>query len=80
MTDLLVLDLVAKGLVTDQIVLDIGYDVSNLQRADLRAQYKGPLHIDHYGRTVPKPAHGSINLRWVYIIQQNHPAGCRGAL
>ena len=62
MTDLLVLDLVAKGLVTDQIVLDIGYDVSNLQRADLRAQYKGPLHIDHYGRTVPKPAHGSINL------------------
>jgi DNA polymerase V len=62
MTDLLVLDLVAKGLVTDQIVLDIGYDVSNLQRAELRAQYKGPLHIDHYGRTVPKPAHGSINL------------------
>lgn len=62
MTDLLVLDLVAKGLVTDQLVLDIGYDIVNLQRPDLRAGYKGALHTDHYGRTVPKPAHGSINL------------------
>ncbi len=57
MTDLLVLDLVAKGLVTDQMVLHIGYDVENMQKG-----YKGSAHIDHYGRTVPKPAHGSVNL------------------
>ena len=57
MTDLLVLDLVAKGLVTDQIVLNIGYDIENM-----RNSYKGGVHTDHYGRTVPKPSHGSINL------------------
>lgn len=56
MTDLLVLDLVEKGLVTDQMVLDIGYDIENMK------SYKGEVHVDHYGRTVPKPAHGSINL------------------
>ncbi len=58
MTDLLVLDLVAKGLVTDQMVLQIGYDVENVQRGG----YQGSVHIDHYGRSVPKPAHGSVNL------------------
>ena len=57
MTDLLVLDLVEKGLVTDQMVLDIGYDIENMQKS-----YRGDVHIDHYGRTVPKPAHGSVNL------------------
>jgi len=57
MTDLLVLDLVEKGLVTDQMVLDIGYDIENMQKA-----YRGDIHIDHYGRTVPKPTHGSVNL------------------
>ena len=57
MTDLLVLDLVEKGLVTDQMVLDIGYDIDNMKKS-----YDGEVHIDHYGRTVPKPAHGSVNL------------------
>ncbi len=57
MTDLLVLDLVEKGLVTDQMVLDIGYDIENMQKG-----YRGSVHVDHYGRTVPKPAHGSVNL------------------
>ena len=57
MTDLLVLDLVEKGFVTDQMVLDIGYDIENMQKS-----YHGDVHIDHYGRTVPKPAHGSVNL------------------
>ena len=57
MTDLLVLDLVAKGLVTDQMVLHIGYDIENMQKG-----YTGSAHIDHYGRSVPKPAHGSVNL------------------
>lgn len=55
MTDLLVLDLVDKGLVTDQIVITLGYDIDN-------AGYKGESVDDRYGRRVPKPAHGSINL------------------
>ena len=58
MTDLLVLELVKKGLLTDQIVLDIGYDISNVTEHN----YKGSVHVDHYGRRVPKPAHGSMSL------------------
>ncbi|XME03296.1 DNA methylase [Lachnospiraceae bacterium C1.1] len=60
MTDLLVLDLVDKGLVTDQMVLDIGYDTESLK--DKNIKYSGEITIDHYGRRVPKAAHGSINL------------------
>lgn len=62
MTDLLVLDLVDKGLVTDQIVLTIGYDVENLLDPERAKQYHGPITIDHYGRKVPKHAHGTANL------------------
>ncbi|MBQ1894311.1 MAG: DNA methylase [Clostridiales bacterium] len=62
MTDALVLDLVAKGLVTDQMVLTIGYDVENLNRPDIMLRYKGPVSYDHYGRRVPSHAHGSVNL------------------
>lgn len=58
MTDLLVLDLVDKKLVTDQIVLTVGYDIENISGA----KYQGAVEKDHYGRTVPKQAHGSINL------------------
>jgi DNA polymerase V len=62
MTDLLVLDLVDKGLVTDQLVLTVGYDIENLTRGEIRSHYKGPVTTDHYGRRVPKAAHGTINL------------------
>ena len=58
MSDMLSLDLVDKGLVTDQIVLTINYDQESL--AD--GKYKGELVSDYYGREVPKPAHGSIQL------------------
>lgn len=61
MTDLLVLDLVDKGLVTDQIVLTVGYDVENLANPEIRKNYKGPVTADHYGRSVPKAAHGTVN-------------------
>lgn len=57
MADQLVLDLVKKGLYTDQIVLHIGYDIDNINKS-----YKGAVTTDHYGRKVPSPAHGSINL------------------
>ena len=62
MTDLLVLDLVDKGLVTDQMVLTVGYDVENLTDPARRARYHGPVETDRYGRRIPKQAHGSINL------------------
>ncbi len=62
MTELLVLDLVDKNLITDQIVLTIGYDVENLKKTARHAAYKGEIHVDHYGRSVPKAAHGSVNL------------------
>lgn len=61
MTDSLVLDLVKKRLVTDQIVLYIGYDIDNLS-TEKQGKYTGETHIDYYGRKVPKPAHSSINL------------------
>ena len=62
MTDLLVLDLVDKGLVTDQIVLTLGYDIENLTNPDISESYQGEVTIDHYGRKIPKHGHGSINV------------------
>lgn len=61
MTDLLVLDLVDKGLVTDQLVLTVGYDISNLSGSRAK-DYHGTVTTDHYGRRVPKHAHGTGNL------------------
>ena len=63
MTDLLVLDLVDKGLVTGQMALTVGYDIENLTDPVIRRKYKGPVTRDHYGREVPKAAHSSVNLR-----------------
>ena len=63
MTDQMVLDLVDKGLVTDQLVLTIGYDIENLSNPNLKYQYKGEVTIDRYGRKVPKHAHGTANLK-----------------
>ncbi|MBN2899244.1 MAG: DNA methylase, partial [Clostridia bacterium] len=62
MTDQLVLDLVAKHLVTDQLVLTVGYDISNLSDGERRKQYKGAVKTDYYGRSVPKHAHGTVSL------------------
>ena len=58
MADSLVLQLTDKGLVTDSLTLDVGYDRENCDSG----KYRGPVHIDHYGRTVPKGAHGSTKL------------------
>ncbi len=62
MTDMLSLDLVDKGLVTDQLVLTVGYDIENLTDPNRADRYKGEVTIDHYGRRVPKHAHGTYNL------------------
>lgn len=56
MMELLSLDLVAKGLVSDSIVLTVGYDIENLDT------YQGDTKIDFYGRRMPKPAHGTIHV------------------
>ena len=58
MTDSLVFQLTDKGLVTDSLTLDIGYDRENCDKGI----YHGPVYTDHYGRTVPKGAHGSTRL------------------
>ena len=62
MADQLALDLVEKQLVTDQLVLNIGYDMTNLADVQRRQSYAGQITTDSYGRQVPRDAHGSINL------------------
>ena len=62
MIDLLVLDLVDKGLVTDQIVLTVGYDIENLTDLKRSKAYSGPITVDAYGRKIPKHAHGTANV------------------
>ncbi len=63
MTDQLVLDLVGKGLLTDQIVLTVGYDVDNLNTETGKEIYQGEISTDRYGRKIPKHAHGTANLK-----------------
>ena len=62
MTDLLSLDLVDKGQVTDQLILTIGYDIENLKDPNIRKDYHGSITTDPYGRTIPKHATGTANL------------------
>ncbi len=62
MIDIQVLDLVDKGLVTDQVVLTVGYDICNLTDPDIKKKYKGKITKDPYGRLIPKHAHGTVNL------------------
>lgn len=62
MLDRLVLDMVDKSLVTNQVVLTIGYDRESLYDPEFRKNYKGKIVKDHYGREIPKHAHGTINL------------------
>lgn len=62
MTELLALDLVERGVVTNQIVLEVGYDVDNLKNQAISSLYNGEIATDKYGRKVPKHAHGTINI------------------
>ncbi|MBQ1954856.1 MAG: DNA methylase [Clostridia bacterium] len=61
MTENLVLGLVEKGLVTDQIVLHIGYDIENLSPFENDNSYSGEVVTDRYGRRIPHHAHGTVN-------------------
>lgn len=62
MADQLALDLVEKGLVSDQVVITVGYDASNLSDPKRARAYGGEVTSDHYGRRVPKHAHGTMGL------------------
>ncbi|MGF7009672.1 DNA polymerase V [Lachnospiraceae bacterium PF1-21] len=62
MTELLVLDLVDKKLVTDQVVLTVGYDKESLSDPQIARSYRGEVKVDYYGRKIPKHAHGTANL------------------
>ena len=61
MTDQLALSLIEKHLVADQLILTVGYDVANFATPELRRKYKGEIHVNHYGREVPKGVHGSVS-------------------
>lgn len=63
MADLMGLDLVDKRLVTNQLVLTVGYDIENLTDPKRKNAYQGEIKIDNYGRKIPKHAHGTINLK-----------------
>lgn len=62
MIDLLVLDLVDKRLLTNMIVISVGYDIENLKNKDISSNYKGEITTDYFGRKIPKHAHGTVNL------------------
>lgn len=62
MAELLSLDLVRNNLVTNQIVLDIGYDIDSLIIPEISKYYNGEITTDRYGRKTPKNAHGTINI------------------
>ena len=61
MADALSLDLVSKGLVTDQLVVTIGYDSKSLETPG--CDYTGKIKVNHYGKKVPEHAHGTTNLK-----------------
>lgn len=62
MADQLVLDLADKKLVTDQLVLTVGYDIENLTVPQRCNNYQGPVVLDSYGRQIPRHAHGTASL------------------
>lgn len=63
MAESLALDLVDRQLVTDQVVLTVGYDIENLSDSEKAGAYKGEITTDRYGRKIPRHAHGTTNLK-----------------
>lgn len=62
MADSVSLELIDKKLVTDQVVLTVGYDVESLKNPSIRCKYDGAIKTDFYGRQVPVHAHGTVRL------------------
>ena len=61
MAEGMALDLVSKRLMTDQLVLTVGYDAECLTRPEIREKYHGEITANYYGKDVPKHAHGTFN-------------------
>ena len=61
MAEGMALDLVSKRLVTDQLVLTVGYDAECLTRPEIREKYHGEITTNYYGKAVPKHAHGTFS-------------------
>ncbi|MCR5742344.1 MAG: DNA methylase [Lachnospiraceae bacterium] len=59
MVELLVLDMVDKGFQTDSVTLHVGFDHESIPKG---GKYLGPVEVDHYGRLLPKSAHGTANM------------------
>ena len=62
MLDKASLDLVEKGMMSNQVVLTVGYDRINLETPEIAGRYKGKVTVDGYGRKIPEHAHGTVNL------------------
>ena len=62
MADSVSYELIEKRLLTDQLVLTVGYDVESLTNQNIASQYRGTIHTDRYGRNVSTHAHGTINI------------------
>lgn len=62
MADSISFDLLEQGIVTDQLVLTIGYDVESLNNKKISSKYKGRIKKDIYGRNIPEHSHGTINI------------------
>ena len=62
MVEMIALELVSKRMMTNMIVITIGYDRESLKDKSVASQYKGEITRDYYGRSVPKHAHGTTNL------------------
>ena len=77
MTELLVLDIVEKGLVTNQLVITVGYDIENLTNREISRNYHGEVTTDHYGRKVPKHAHGTENFEYTSSTKEIMDAAMR---
>ena len=67
MADALALDLVDKGLVTNQLVLTVGYDIENLTDPQRSRNYRGLVTTDRYGRKIPKHAVGTENFPYTSL-------------
>lgn len=64
MADAVVFDLIERKLLTDQIVLTVGYDTESLSNPAISSKYHGKITTDFYGRKVPAHAHGTVNIDW----------------
>ena len=76
MADALALDLVDKGLVTNQLVLTVGYDIENLTDPQRSRNYRGPVTTDRYGRKIPKHAVGTENFPYTSLASDLLRAVC----